>query len=76
MGSMRMAVSTRLFTPMAPRALLSASELMTVFACLRQADERGFRTLYVSCPSEEGMGLAVYNRLLRAAAFEVIELGE
>lgn len=30
MGSMRMAVSTRLFTPMAPRALLSASELMTV----------------------------------------------
>ena len=52
-----------------------AAQAAHVFACLRQADERGFRTLYVSCPSEEGMGLAVYNRLLRAAAFEVIELG-
>lgn len=53
-----------------------AAQAAHVFACLRQADERGFRTLYVSCPSEEGMGLAVYNRLLRAAAFEVIELGQ
>ena len=30
-----------------------AAQAAHVFACLRQADERGFRTLYVSCPSEE-----------------------
>lgn len=47
-----------------------------VFDALRHADEVGAKILYTSCPSQEGVGLAVYNRLLRAAAFEVIHLEE
>lgn len=53
----------------------AAAQAAQVFARLRDADAAGFSTLFVSCPSEDGVGLAVYNRLLRAAAFEVIELG-
>ncbi|HIZ19395.1 MAG TPA: translation factor SUA5, partial [Firmicutes bacterium] len=41
---------------------------------LRRLDEIGAKTVYCACPSEEGVGLAVYNRLLRAAGFEVIDL--
>lgn len=52
----------------------AAAQAERVFAALREADDRGFSVLYVSCPSTDGVGLAVYNRLLRAAAFEVIEL--
>lgn len=51
-----------------------STQARRVFAALREADEKGLRVLYVSCPSEDGMGLAVYNRLLRAAAFEVMDL--
>ena len=33
------------------------------------------KQVYVHCPlSTVGMGLAVYNRLIRAAGFEVIDL--
>ena len=45
-----------------------------VFDALRRADEVGAQVLYTACPSPDGVGLAVYNRLLRAAAFEVISL--
>ena len=45
-----------------------------VFDVLRQADEKGFRTVLVHCPGGDGVDLAVLNRLLRAAAFQVIDL--
>ncbi len=45
-----------------------------LFSALRNADEQGFRTVYAHCPKTDGMGLAVYNRMIRAAGFEVIEL--
>ena len=45
-----------------------------LFEALRHADEIGAKRLYTSCPRADGLGLAVYNRLLRAAAFEVIKL--
>ena len=45
-----------------------------VFEALREADRRGAKILYTACPRTDGLGLAVYNRLLRAAAFEVIKL--
>lgn len=32
------------------------------------------RAIYVRCPSTDGVGLAVYNRLIRAAAFKFIDL--
>lgn len=45
-----------------------------LFSALRQLDEMGLKTVYAHCPSTEGVGLAVYNRLIRSAGFEVIEL--
>ncbi len=46
-----------------------------LFDCLRKIDENGtIQTVYSRLPSTEGVGLAVYNRLIRAAGFEVIDL--
>ncbi|MDO5558679.1 MAG: L-threonylcarbamoyladenylate synthase [Oscillospiraceae bacterium] len=44
-----------------------------IFAKLREADKMGIETLYVRAPRKEGVGLAVYNRLIRAAGYEVVE---
>lgn len=46
----------------------------TLFSHLRKCDDLGIKEVYVRCPSSEGVGLAVMNRLLRAAAFEVVDL--
>lgn len=43
-----------------------------LFADLRKFDELGAKRVFVRAPSQEGVGLGVYNRLLRAAAFKVI----
>jgi L-threonylcarbamoyladenylate synthase len=45
-----------------------------LFDALRELDRIGAKTVYARCPNIEGVGLAVYNRLLRAAGFEIIEL--
>ena len=45
-----------------------------VFSALRELDERGAKTVLAHCPQTTGVALAVYNRLLRAAAFRVIQL--
>ena len=45
-----------------------------LFDILRQTDIDGMDTVYVHSPERDGIGLAVYNRLLRAAGFEVISL--
>ena len=46
-----------------------------LFDCLRRIDENPtVHTVYSRLPSTEGVGLAVYNRLIRAAGFEVIDL--
>lgn len=50
-------------------ALLQAQLL---FDALRKLDEIGAKTVYAACPSPCGVGLAVYNRLLRAAAFRTV----
>ena len=46
-----------------------------LFSSLREADAAGCTEVYVRMPQTEGMGLAVYNRLLRAAGFRVIDAG-
>ena len=51
-----------------------ASLARGVFAALRKADTLSVDTVYVHAPKKTGIGLAVYNRLVRAAAFEVVEL--
>lgn len=45
-----------------------------LFAALRKLDELGAGVVYARCPDRSGMGLAVYNRLIRAAGFEIISL--
>lgn len=44
-----------------------------IFDALRELDEIGAGVVYARFPSMEGIGLAVYNRLIRAAAFRVAE---
>jgi len=51
-----------------------ASQAGGVFSALRAADSMGVSTVYVHAPRKSGIGLAVYNRLVRAAAFKVVEL--
>ena len=46
-----------------------------LFDSLRRIDGYGnIVTVYTRLPSTDGVGLAVYNRLIRAAGFEVIDL--
>lgn len=45
-----------------------------LFDCLRECDEKSAKTVYVRLPDSKGVGLAVLNRLLRAAGFTVIKL--
>lgn len=45
------------------------------FDSLRKIDElNGIEKVYAHCPKPTGVGLAVYNRLIRAAGFNVINL--
>ncbi len=43
-----------------------------IFDVLRLLDEKGMTRAYIRCPEGTGIGLAVYNRLLRAAAFDEV----
>lgn len=53
-----------------------AAQAKRLFDCLRECDEKSARIVYVRMPESAGMGLAVLNRLLRAAGFHIIPLGE
>ncbi|MGN0620463.1 MAG: L-threonylcarbamoyladenylate synthase [Porcipelethomonas sp.] len=52
----------------------SSEQAHHVFSRLREADEMNAEVVLVRAPSKDGVGLAVYNRLLRAAGFEVIRV--
>lgn len=52
----------------------SLSQAHLIFSRLREADEMGADTVFARYPERSGVGLAVYNRLIRAAAFEVVEV--
>lgn len=45
-----------------------------LFDALRALDQTGAKTVYAACPQTKGVGLAVYNRLLRAAGFSLKKL--
>ena len=47
-----------------------------LFDALRRLDELGAEEVYAACPPEDGVGLAVYNRMLRASGFEVVDADE
>lgn len=58
------------------RASDPASQARALFGALRELDGRGARRVFARCHGETGVGLAVYNRLLRAAGFSVVTAGQ
>ena len=54
-----------------------AMQAHRLFSCLRAFDDmQDITTIYARIPSREGIGLAVYNRLAKAAGFTVIPCGD
>ena len=51
-----------------------SSQAHNLFSSLRKLDDMNLKKVYAHCPGTDGVGLAVYNRLIRSAGFEVIEL--
>lgn len=45
-----------------------------IFSKLRELDTLNAKTIYIRKPNIDGIGLAVYNRIIRASGFEVINL--
>ncbi|MDE6149145.1 MAG: hypothetical protein K2F81_03495 [Ruminococcus sp.] len=45
-----------------------------LFDVLRELDNKGAKRVFARCPNRTGVGLAVYNRILRSAGFQVIKL--
>ena len=60
--------------PCIPYGNTSEEQAARFFAVLREFDDIGAKQVYARCPSTDGVGLAVYNRLLRSAGFEIITL--
>ncbi len=48
----------------------------SLFSVLRELDEMGIESAVVHAPTKDGVGLAVYNRLIRACEYNVVSLGE
>ncbi len=51
-----------------------SSQAKHIFDALRQIDKMGYKKVFARIPDENGVGLAVFNRLIRAAAFNIIEV--
>ena len=47
-----------------------------LFAILREVDKKNYDVIYAPVPSKVGIGLALYNRMIRAAAHTIINLKE
>ena len=45
-----------------------------LFHLLREIDKRGYTAIYAPLPAKDGIGLALYNRMIRAAAHQIIKL--
>lgn len=46
----------------------------SLFRILRDADKRAFDIIFAPLPPKEGIALALYNRMIRAAAYKIIKL--
>lgn len=51
-----------------------SSQAKNIFDALRKVDELGAEKVFARYPETDGVGLAVFNRLVRAAAFNIIEV--
>lgn len=47
-----------------------------VFDALRSFDGTAVTAIYAQCPGDAGLGLAVANRLKKAAGFQIVDIGE
>lgn len=54
----------------------SLSQAHGLFTSLHHLDEIGAKTVYARMPRKSGVGLAVYNRLIRACAFRIVTPNE
>lgn len=52
----------------------SFSQAARIFDALRETDETKAQTAFARFPDMNGMGLAVFNRLVRAAGFNIVEV--
>lgn len=52
----------------------TAVQAHTLFYLLREADKCNFRAIYAPLPDKGGIGLALYNRMIRAAAYQIVRL--
>ena len=50
------------------------SQAKALFRLLRDADKGGHSELFAPLPATEGIGLALYNRMIRAAAHNIKKL--
>lgn len=48
-----------------------SAQAKCLFTALREADKLGGKTIYAHLPRLEGLGLALYNRMIRAAAHTI-----
>ena len=53
-----------------------AEQARRVFDALRAFDATDVTVIYAQCPGDDGLGLAIANRLKKAAGFQVIDLKE
>ena len=51
-----------------------AGQARVLFSLLRDIDKKSYAIIYAPLPSKQGMGLALYNRMIRAAAHKIIKL--
>lgn len=45
-----------------------------LFGILREADKQNFDEIYAPLPKTDGIGLALYNRMIRAAAYKTVKV--
>ncbi len=50
------------------------SQAHNLFAILRDADKWNYTKIYAPLPKQKGIALALYNRMIRAAAYTIIDL--
>lgn len=51
-----------------------AAQVKRLFAALREADAAGAKKILAPLPAKTGLSLALYNRMIRAAAHNIITL--
>ncbi|MGI5959307.1 MAG: L-threonylcarbamoyladenylate synthase [Massiliimalia sp.] len=52
----------------------SSQQANRLFDALRELDQQHLSTVFARVPDKDGVGMAVYNRLLRACGFEVVRM--